>query len=180
VAGAFCRSKEALLCSAVLSCFLIMCIRSNCQFRVQSESCIDASQFSNCLFVKLMEVLALWLLFVASMRLLSMYLGYFNFNRIKTNVYVGMPAMVTPLCGRIFAQWTSLSFMLCVLCAYDLANATMFIATFMSFVFAVAHFSTEVFIYKTTVVGVNGALIPFIIAGTFPLQDPAHKRQGSR
>lgn len=56
---------------------------------------------------------------------------------------------VTDVHGRTFGVWTLLTCTLCFLCALNLDNRPLYLATFLSFVYALGHFLTEYLVYKT-------------------------------
>eukprot|EP00850_Spirogloea_muscicola_P014078 SM000098S25158 [mRNA] locus=s98:435091:435813:- [translate_table: standard] len=91
--------------------------------------------------------LALWLYFVALVRLVSVYFGYFAPGALRAAVY--STAGMTDLHARTFAVWTSLSCGVCALCAADLGCRPLRRATFLSFAVALAHFVAEYSVYKT-------------------------------
>lgn len=104
-----------------------------------------------------------WLVVVALLRLLSVYIGYFNFERFRTNLFDKAPDQVSELYGRTFAIWTSLSCVLCLVCARNPCNRPVYAATLASFLLAIFHFTTEAAIYKTLTWG--KAMVPGMIAG---------------
>lgn len=54
--------------------------------------------------------LQLWLAFVASLRLLSVYFGYFSPEMLKENVFDKcQDSEMTNLVGRCFAIWTTVT-----------------------------------------------------------------------
>lgn len=57
--------------------------------------------------------------------------------------------LVTDVHGRTFGVWTLLTCTLCFLCALNLENRPLYLATFLSFVYALGHFLTEYLIYHT-------------------------------
>lgn len=59
-----------------------------------------------------------------------------------------LPA-VTPLHGRTFSIWTSLTCVLCVLLAGDMTSKALFAVTWFSFAVAAFHFMTEWLVYRT-------------------------------
>lgn len=61
--------------------------------------------------------------------------------------------VVTDVHGRTFGVWTLLTCTLCVLCAFNLDNKPIYLATFLSFVYAFGHFLTEYLIYHTMAIG---------------------------
>ena len=56
---------------------------------------------------------------------------------------------VTEVHGRTFGTWTLLTCTLCYLCAFNLDNKPLYLATFLSFIYAFGHFLTEYLIYQT-------------------------------
>mmetsp|Transcript_1822 Transcript_1822/g.5309 ORF Transcript_1822/g.5309 Transcript_1822/m.5309 type:complete len:151 (-) Transcript_1822:1111-1563(-) len=93
-----------------------------------------------------------WLVVVALLRLLSVYLGYMNVKRLSTNLFdtaADVGTAVTPLTGRTFAMWTATSSMLCLVCAKNPQNKAIYGATLMSFVLALLFFIGELFVFKT-------------------------------
>ena len=56
---------------------------------------------------------------------------------------------VTDVHGRTFGVWTLLTCTLCFLCAFNLENKPLYIATFLSFIYAFGHFLSEYLIYQT-------------------------------
>lgn len=58
-------------------------------------------------------------------------------------------SVVTEVHGRTFGVWTLLTCTLCYLCAFNLENKPLYLATFLSFVYALGHFLTEYLIYQT-------------------------------
>lgn len=57
--------------------------------------------------------------------------------------------VVTEVHGRTFGVWTLLTCTLCFLCAFNLENKPIYLATFLSFIYAFGHFLTEYLIYRT-------------------------------
>lgn len=54
---------------------------------------------------------------------------------------------VTDVHGRTFGVWTLLTCTMCFLCAFNLENRPLYLATFLSFIYALGHFLTEYLIY---------------------------------
>jgi len=69
---------------------------------------------------------------------------------------------VTELQGRTFATWTLTSCMLCLICAKDPCNKSIYVATLLSFFIALLHFSLELMVYQT--LGWWTALQPLTVA----------------
>ncbi|XP_043701232.1 ergosterol biosynthetic protein 28 isoform X1 [Telopea speciosissima] len=90
--------------------------------------------------------------------------------------------LVTEVHGRTFGVWTFLTCTLCFLCAYNLENKPLYLATFLSFIYAFGHFLTEYLVYHTMVI-TNLATVG-IFAGTsiiwMLLQWNAHQPQAPK
>jgi len=71
---------------------------------------------------------------------------------------------VTDVHGRTFGVWTLLSCTLCFLCAFNLDNRPLYMATFLSFVYAYAHFILEYLVYHTFTAANLGSFA--LVAGT--------------
>ncbi|KAJ4827062.1 hypothetical protein Tsubulata_022689, partial [Turnera subulata] len=56
---------------------------------------------------------------------------------------------VTDVHGRTFGVWTLLTCTLCYLCAFNLDSKPLYLATFLSFIYALGHFLTEYLLYQT-------------------------------
>ncbi|XP_022723948.1 probable ergosterol biosynthetic protein 28 [Durio zibethinus] len=63
--------------------------------------------------------------------------------------YLFLTDAVTKVHRRTFAVWTLLNCTLCFLCAFNLENKTLYLVTFLSFIYAFGHFLTEYLFYQT-------------------------------
>ena len=107
--------------------------------------------------------LQVWLVIVALLRCLSVYIGYLNVSRFRTNLFtMAKPGQVTDLQGRTFGIWTSVTCLLCLLCAFNLDQSAIVLATIGSFVIALVYFMLEYFVYRT--VSIASVMSPFIVA----------------
>jgi hypothetical protein len=104
-----------------------------------------------------------WLVLVAFLRLLSVYLGYLDPSRLNSNLFDTAPNAVSDLHGRTFAMWTSLSCVLCLFCAKNPQNRSVYSVTLASFVLALMFFMGELLLFKT--LSWKMALQPMIVAG---------------
>jgi hypothetical protein len=75
------------------------------------------------------------------------------------------PQTVNDLYGRLFATWTLLTCGLCLICARHPTNPAIYGATLLSFVVALAHFTTELLVFRT--MSLKGAASPMVVAGEF-------------
>ncbi|PKU76231.1 Ergosterol biosynthetic protein 28 [Dendrobium catenatum] len=104
-----------------------------------------------------------------------MHFDFFFFQSIKCLVLHA----VTDIHGRTFGVWTLLTCTLCLLCALNLENKPLYLATFLSFVYALGHFLTEYWIYHTmalpnlTTVGIFAGKIDgrYLFFSYFPFYD---------
>ncbi|KAI5314939.1 hypothetical protein L3X38_044115 [Prunus dulcis] len=126
-----------------------------------------------------MKALSWWLMLVGSLRLVSVWFGFFDIWALRLAVFSQSP--MTEVHGRTFGVWTLLTCTLCYLCAFNLQNKPLYLATFLSFVYALGHFLTEYLIYHTMAIA-NLSTVGFF-AGTsiiwMLLQWNAHQPQPS-
>ena len=78
---------------------------------------------------------------------------------------------VTDVHGRTFGVWTLLTCTLCFLCALNLENRPLYLATFLSFIYAIGHFLTEYLIYHTMAVA-NLSTVGFFAGTKFASNGP--------
>ncbi|KAI5070520.1 hypothetical protein GOP47_0014863 [Adiantum capillus-veneris] len=81
------------------------------------------------------------------MRLSSVWFGFVDIWALRMAVF--SKTSMTEIHGRTFGTWTLLTCTLCVLCARDLQNRSLYLATLLSFVYALGHFVSEFFIFGT-------------------------------
>ncbi|CAL8462404.1 g1937 [Coccomyxa elongata] len=104
-----------------------------------------------------------WLVFVALLRLFSVYLGVFQYKYFQSNLFDQRPELVNELYGRTFATWTVTTCALCLICAKNPRVPAIYGATLISFLAALVHFSLELLVFKT--MSLKSAANPMIIAG---------------
>jgi len=104
----------------------------------------------------------IWMTFVALLRAFGVFNAWVTPQRIRTNVYSRNSSEVTTLLTRMFGLWTALSGSICVALVLDSSNKTLLGLGLFSFLLALVHFITELFIFKTC--SVRDASIPFVIA----------------
>lgn len=107
-------------------------------------------------------LLRVWLVCVASLRVLSVVLGYLQPATLTKSVFGLAADQVTPLTARTFGIWTLLSSVVTLMCALNLESGPLYRTTMASFVVALLYFVLEVGVYHT--VDVRSAIPPFIIA----------------
>ncbi|CAN1185215.1 Ergosterol biosynthetic protein 28 [Linum perenne] len=113
-----------------------------------------------------MESLGWWLILVGSLRLASVWFGFFNIPRLRSGVYgrtsslpswvfwvypvdIGKLKWFTAVHGRTFAIWTLVTCTLCYTCAFNLDNKPLYLVTLLSFIYALVHFLMETLVYQT-------------------------------
>ncbi|MES1913235.1 MAG: hypothetical protein MHM6MM_005442 [Cercozoa sp. M6MM] len=109
-----------------------------------------------------MSLLSKWLLFVASLRFLSVVLGYLGPKSFRERVFTRRPEQVSPVAARLFSVWTLLTCALCVMSALEPSNVAMHSITFFSFLVALGFFALEFLVYRT--LHFRGLVGPLIIA----------------
>ncbi|KAM1121782.1 hypothetical protein ACFX2I_003444 [Malus domestica] len=127
-----------------------------------------------------MKVLSWWLMVVGSLRLVSVWFGFFHIWALRLAIFSKSPRhLVSEVHGRTFGVWTLLTCTLCYLCAVNLENKALYLSTFPSFVYALGHFLSEYLTYQTMAIA-NLSTVSFF-AGTaiiwMLLQWNAHQAQ---
>ncbi|PPD86623.1 hypothetical protein GOBAR_DD16440 [Gossypium barbadense] len=100
-----------------------------------------------------MEALGWWLMLVGSLRLASVWFGFFDIWALRLAVFSNttsmLPLRMSEVHGRTFGVWTLLTCTVCFLCAFNLENKPLYLVTFLSFIYAFGHFLTEYLFYQT-------------------------------
>ncbi|KHG09873.1 hypothetical protein F383_12261 [Gossypium arboreum] len=100
-----------------------------------------------------MKALGWWLMLVGSLRLASVWFGFFDIWALRLAVFSNttsmLPLRMSEVHGRTFGVWTLLTCTLCFLCAFNLENKPLYLVTFLSFIYAFGHFLTEYLFYQT-------------------------------
>ncbi|EAW81238.1 chromosome 14 open reading frame 1, isoform CRA_b [Homo sapiens] len=78
-------------------------------------------------------------------------------------LYTGKPNLVNGLQARTFGIWTLLSSVIRCLCAIDIHNKTLYHITLWTFLLALGHFLSELFVYGTAAPTI-GVLAPLMVA----------------
>ncbi|XP_022772258.1 ergosterol biosynthetic protein 28 isoform X1 [Durio zibethinus] len=110
-----------------------------------------------------MKALGWWLMLVGSLRLASVWFGFFDIWALRLAVFSN--TTMTEVHGRTFGVWTLLTCTLCFLCALNLENKPLYLVTFLSFIYAFGHFLTEYLFYHTmalsnlTTVGIFAGMV---------------------
>ncbi|KAA0150260.1 hypothetical protein FNF31_07068 [Cafeteria roenbergensis] len=119
------------------------------------------------------DLLQAWLLVVASLRALSVFLGYFAPMQMLPRVFSGIwsgkekeddapSKTVSGLTARTFAVWTTVTCIVTATCALSLDNKTVVALTASSFATVLCFFGLELALYRTMKFG--SIVTPGIIA----------------
>jgi hypothetical protein len=111
-----------------------------------------------------MHLLSAWLYIVASLRLVSVYIGIFQPWTLQQRLFPLAPAEAGALYGRTFATWTAATCVLTLATAYESPHprSGLFLACLASFVLALSHFTSELLWHGTMTVA--SAVSPFFVA----------------
>lgn len=109
------------------------------------------------------KALRRWLVIVALLRLLAVFLGFFMPTKLVENVYDKAPYQANELVARMFATWTLLSGGLCLICARNPCVPSIYGATVFSFAVALLYVLLELLVYNT--ISLSKAAQPLIVAG---------------
>ncbi|KAG9336472.1 hypothetical protein JZ751_002819 [Albula glossodonta] len=112
---------------------------------------------------RFVNVLRSWLVMVSVIGMGNTVQSFRDHGFLSEKVYTGTPEFVNGLQARAFGIWTLLSAILRCVCAIDIQNKTLYHVTLWTFVLALGHFLSEVYIYKTATLTI-GILAPLIVA----------------
>ncbi|GAX77307.1 hypothetical protein CEUSTIGMA_g4753.t1 [Chlamydomonas eustigma] len=116
-----------------------------------------------CVFIMSAIYLGRWLLIAASLRIFSVWIGFFSPVKFQIALFRRKPEVVTEAFGRLFGTWTLVTCLLCVICAFNINNEAIYGATLGSFVIAFLYMVLELAVYKT--IDMRGAISPMLVAG---------------
>ncbi|XP_032043901.1 probable ergosterol biosynthetic protein 28 [Aythya fuligula] len=108
-------------------------------------------------------VLRSWLLMVSVIAAGNALQCFRDHSFVSEKLYTTSPGLVNGLQARTFGVWTLLSSVVRCLCALDIRNQTLYYITLFTFVVALAHFLSEVFIYHTAALTM-GIMAPLMVA----------------
>lgn len=111
-----------------------------------------------------MDYLSYWLLLVASMRTLSVFLGYRNPRYFQEQLFTTSTSQVTPLASRNFAIWTLLSCTVAAIAAFHLHERGAYLAAMLSFYVAAGYFTLELLVFGTVKLKDRFVVMAFAIA----------------
>ncbi|KAL9934934.1 hypothetical protein V8E36_006010 [Tilletia maclaganii] len=108
-----------------------------------------------------------WLLLVSTMAIFNCVQNYVDYT-FSRKVYARAPlsqAQVTPLSARTFGVWNFASALIRTYAAYNMSSRPVYELAMWSFVIALAHFSSEVAVFKTAKLS-PGIISPLIVASS--------------
>ncbi|MBN3317210.1 ERG28 protein, partial [Atractosteus spatula] len=112
---------------------------------------------------RFLNVLRSWLVMVSVIAVGNTVQSFRDHSFLSEKLYTGSPEFVNGLQARTFGIWTLLSSIIRCACAVDIQNKTLYHITLWTFVVALGHFLSEVFVYKTALLTI-GIMAPLIVA----------------
>ncbi|XP_004681734.1 PREDICTED: probable ergosterol biosynthetic protein 28 [Condylura cristata] len=112
---------------------------------------------------RFLNVLRSWLFMVSIITLGNSLQCFRDHAFLYEKLYTGKPDLVNGLHARTFGIWTLLSSVVRFLCATDIRNKPLYHITLWTFLLALGHFLSELFIYRTATLTI-GVLAPLIVA----------------
>ncbi|XP_075703994.1 ergosterol biosynthetic protein 28 homolog [Rhinoderma darwinii] len=110
-----------------------------------------------------LAVLRSWLMVVAIIAAGNTLQSFRDHSFLSDKLYTGKPQHVNGLQARTFGVWTLLSSVIRCTCAIDIQNKTLYHITLWTFIMALAHFLSEVWVYHTAHVTI-GIMAPLMVA----------------
>ncbi|KAI8787737.1 ergosterol biosynthetic protein 28 [Biomphalaria glabrata] len=109
------------------------------------------------------NILRIWLALVAVMAFGNTIQCFISSNYLFERLYTINEKNVSGLAARLFGVWTLMSGVVRILCAFFIYNKTLYFSTLVSFIIALAHFTSEVFIFNTAALTI-GIIAPLIVS----------------
>lgn len=98
----------------------------------------------------LLQPAKVWVGLVGTIALANGMQCFINKDYPKSRLYTLRPQEASPLLSRMFGIWTILAAIIRLVFALGPYNMSIWLVTLLSFVLALLHFTSELFIYKTT------------------------------
>ncbi|KAM7158042.1 ergosterol biosynthetic protein 28 homolog isoform 2-T2 [Molossus nigricans] len=112
---------------------------------------------------RFLNVLRSWLVMVSIIAMGNTLQSFRDHTFLYEKLYTGKPNLVNGLQARTFGIWTLLSSVIRCLCAVDIHNKTLYHITLWTFLLALGHFLSELFVYGTAAPTI-GVLAPLMVA----------------
>ncbi|KAB0397458.1 hypothetical protein E2I00_019693, partial [Balaenoptera physalus] len=114
---------------------------------------------------RFLNVLRSWLVMVSIIAMGNTLQSFRDHTFLYEKLYTGKPDLVNGLQARTFGIWTLLSSVIRCLCAIDIHNKMLYHITLWTFLLALGHFLSELFVYGTAAPTI-GVLAPLMVATT--------------
>ncbi|XP_077319762.1 ergosterol biosynthetic protein 28 homolog [Lithobates pipiens] len=112
---------------------------------------------------RFLAVLRSWLMMVSIIAAGNTLQSFRDHSFLSDKLYTGRPSQVNGLQARTFGIWTLLSSVIRCACAIDIHNKTLYHLTLWTFILALGHFLSEVWIYHTAQMTI-GVMAPLMVA----------------
>ncbi|KAM4853175.1 ergosterol biosynthetic protein 28 homolog isoform 1-T2 [Thomomys bottae] len=112
---------------------------------------------------RFLNVLRSWLVIVSIIAMGNTLQSFRDHTFLYEKLYTGKPDLVNGLQARTFGIWTLLSSVIRCLCAIDIHNKTLYHITLWTFLLALGHFLSELFLFGTAAPTI-GVLAPLMVA----------------
>ncbi|XP_073443712.1 ergosterol biosynthetic protein 28 homolog isoform X2 [Dendrobates tinctorius] len=112
---------------------------------------------------RFLAVLRSWLMMVAIIAAGNTLQSFRDHSFLSDKLYTGKPGQVNGLQARTFGIWTLLSSVIRCACAIDIRNKMLYHITLWTFIMALAHFLSEVWVYHTAQMTI-GVMAPLLVA----------------
>ncbi|KAM5129667.1 ergosterol biosynthetic protein 28 homolog [Mantella aurantiaca] len=112
---------------------------------------------------RFLNVLRSWLMMVSIIAAGNTLQSFRDHSFLSDKLYTGRPSQVNGLQARTFGIWTLLSSVIRCTCAIDIRNKTLYHLTLWTFILALGHFVSEVWIYRTAQMTI-GVMAPLMVA----------------
>ncbi|KAL6062700.1 hypothetical protein STEG23_014900 [Scotinomys teguina] len=112
---------------------------------------------------RFLNILRSWLVMVSIIAMGNTLQSFRDHTFLYEKLYTGKPNLVNGLQARTFGIWTLLSSVIRCLCAIDIHNKTLYHITLWTFLLALGHFLSELFVFGTAAPTV-GVLAPLMVA----------------
>ncbi|KAL5463221.1 hypothetical protein EMCRGX_G032100 [Ephydatia muelleri] len=116
----------------------------------------------------LWKLARVWVGLVGIIALANAAQCFINEDHAKSTLYTLRPDEASPLLSRMFGTWTILAGTVRLVFALGPCNKSIWLVTLLSFVLALLHFTSELFIYKTATLSF-ATISPLLVSSKFLL-----------
>ncbi|RKP07922.1 hypothetical protein THASP1DRAFT_23995 [Thamnocephalis sphaerospora] len=104
-----------------------------------------------------------WMLLVSVTSFGNSLQCFLSGRKVSARVYNGKPTEVTELASRFFAAWTTASAFIRLYAAYHITNGPIYDLAWWSYVIALGHYVSEVFVFGSATLR-GPAAAPYVVA----------------